>query len=59
MNIWSKIWKAVLFVGGIAGVVAQAKARGASHMEAAAEGLTALGGAAGALQMRPLGSKKE
>lgn len=55
--IWSKIWKGILFVAGIAGVVAQAKARGASHVEAAAEGLTAVGAAAGTLQMVPLGKK--
>lgn len=55
--MWSKIWKAVVFIGGLVGVAAQAKARGASNAEAVAETATAAVAAAGTMQMRPLGKK--
>lgn len=54
MSIWSKIWKGIVFVGGLVGVAAQAKARGASNAQAIAETATALAPAAAALQMMPL-----
>ncbi len=56
--MWSKIWKALVFVGGIIGVAAQAKARGASNAETVAETATAVVAAAGTMQMVPLGKKK-
>jgi hypothetical protein len=56
--MWSKIWKALMVIGGIVGVAAQAKGRGASTAEVIAETATAVVGAAGALQMTPMGSKK-
>lgn len=58
MSIWSKIWKGVLFVGGIVGVGAQAKARGASWAEVIAETAPVLVSGGAALQMKPLGAKK-
>ena len=59
MNIWSRIWKGVLFVGGLVGVYAQAKSAGMSNAAAIAATATALGPAAAALQVNPLGKKKE
>lgn len=57
-HMWSKVWKVILVIGGIVGVVAQAKARGASTAEAIGEGAAALATGAGALQMNPIGKTK-
>ena len=48
------IIKVVMVLGGLIGVAAQAKARGASTAEAIAETATALVVGAGGLQMTPL-----
>lgn len=59
MSIWSKLWKGVLFVGGLVGVYAQAKSAGMSEAAAIAATATALGPAAAALQVTPIGKKPE
>lgn len=52
--MWSTLLKLVTFIGGIVGVVAQAKARGASTVEAIAEGAGAVvTGAAGIHMSQP------
>jgi hypothetical protein len=48
------IIKAAVFLAGLIGVAAQAKARGASTAETIAETATAAAGATGLLQMNPL-----
>lgn len=50
----AKIVKVITIIGGIIGVAAQAKARGASTAEAIAETAAAIVGAGGALQMTPV-----
>lgn len=52
--MWASIVKAVMFIGGIIGVAAQAKARGASTAETVAEAATAAVTGAAGLQMTPL-----
>lgn len=59
MSIWSRIWKGILFVGGLVGVAAQAKGRGASNAEVVAETATALVVGGAGLQMTPLGKKTQ
>lgn len=51
---WAGIVRVVMFVGGIVGVAVQAKARGASTLEAIAEGASAaVTGAAGVHMAQP------
>ena len=59
MAILGVLWKVVMIVGGLVGVAAQAKARGATNAETIAETAAALVTGAGALQMRPLAMKKK
>ena len=54
--MWSKIWKVVVFVGGLVGVAAQAKSTGASTAETIAITATAAVAAAGPMQSKPFGS---
>lgn len=52
--MFAAIIKAVMFIGGLIGVAAQAKARGASTAETIAETATAVVTGAAGLQMSPL-----
>lgn len=52
--MFAVILKVLVYVAGIVGVAAQAKARGASNIETIAESATAAAGGAGLLQLNPL-----